>query len=59
MERGRALIIANALALAVLITVSTAGWWDAAGFGLAVLVVMDLTVVIRGRSSRFRGDSDP
>jgi uncharacterized membrane protein YhaH (DUF805 family) len=58
MKRLRDLIVTNVLALLVLLVVLLAGWRDAAAFGLAVLVVMDLIVVLRERPGRPRDDSE-
>ena len=58
MRRRRDLIVTNVLALAILIVVALAGWWDAALFGLGVLVFMDLLVLFRSRFGRSRGDSE-
>lgn len=59
MKRWRDLIVTNLLALAILLAVLLVGWWDAAAFGLAVLVIMDLMVLLRERLSRHRGNTDP
>jgi hypothetical protein len=50
--RRRELLVTNILGLAVLLVVLLMGWWDAAAFGLVVLVVLDLLVVLRGRQAR-------
>lgn len=50
------LIVTNVLAVLILATVLLAGWWDAALFGLAVLLVMDLVVLLRARVSRSKED---
>ena len=55
MQRPRDLIVTNLLVLVVLLAALVAGWWDAALFGLGVLVFMDLLVLFRefvGRSHR-------
>lgn len=49
MKRRRDLIVTNIVALLVLLAALLAGWWEAAAFGLAVLVIMDLLVFIRER----------
>jgi hypothetical protein len=54
-KRLRELILANLAALLVLLVALLVGWWEAAGFGLAVLVIMDLLVVVRERQARFEG----
>jgi len=58
MQRLRDLIVTNVLALLVLLVVLLAGWREAAVFGLAVLVILDLMVVIRDRSGRSREDKE-
>lgn len=58
MKRRRELIVTNLLALSVLLVVLLVGWWDAAAFGLAVLVIMDLIVVLRERSGHAKKDMD-
>ena len=47
MQRKRDLFVTNLLAILILIGVLLAGWWDAAAFGLGVLLFMDLLVVVR------------
>jgi hypothetical protein len=56
MQRSRDLIVANVLALLVLLVVLLVGWREAAAFGLVVLVILDLMVVLRERSGRSKGD---
>jgi len=56
MRRRRELVVTDLLALVLLSTILLAGWWDAALFGLAVLVIMNLIVLIRERSAGSRGD---
>jgi hypothetical protein len=51
-KRKRDLLVTNLLSLLVLLAALLAGWWDAAAFGLAVLIVMDLLVVLRERFTR-------
>lgn len=58
MGRLRDLIVANSLAVMVLLVALLIGWWEAAAFGLAVLLVLDLLVVLRGRQSRANEDPD-
>jgi hypothetical protein len=58
MKRHRELIATNLLALLVLLVVLLAGWWDAAAFGLAVLVIMDLVVILRERLAHHERDSE-
>ena len=54
----RDLIVTNLLALLVLLIVLLAGWREAAAFGLAVLLVMDLMVVIREYGARSEDDRE-
>ena len=58
MKRKRELIVTNLLALAVLLTVLLAGWRDAAAFGLAVLIILDLMVILRERLTHHKEDRD-
>jgi hypothetical protein len=46
------LVVTNVLALLVLLVVLLLGWREAAAFGLAVLLILDLLVVIRERVPR-------
>ncbi len=46
------LLLPNLIALPVLLVVYLAGWREAAGFGLAVLVLMNLLILIRERQTR-------
>jgi hypothetical protein len=47
------------MAAAVLLLLALlAGWWEAAAFGLAVLLVLDLLVLFRGHSVHPREDDD-
>ena len=52
MKRPRELVVTNVLALLVLLVVLLLGWREAAAFGLAVLLILDLLVVIRERVPR-------
>jgi membrane protein implicated in regulation of membrane protease activity len=52
------LVVANVPALLVLLLALLAGWWQAAAFGLAVLVVMDIMVLLRGQLDRSREDGE-
>jgi uncharacterized protein (DUF58 family) len=54
MKRRRDLLLTNLLSLFVLLAALLAGWWEAALFGLAVLVVMDLLAVLREQFPRLR-----
>jgi hypothetical protein len=58
MKRRRELIVTNLLALVVLLAILLVGWWDAAAFGLAVLVILDFIVLLRERLSRHKEDVD-
>lgn len=58
MKRSRDLIVTNVLALLVLGVALLIGWWEAAAFGLAVLIIMDLLVVLRERWIRSRDDPE-
>jgi hypothetical protein len=42
----------------VLLIVLLIGWWEAAAFGLAVLLMMDLMVLIRERQARCKDDPE-
>jgi hypothetical protein len=46
------LIVANVAALLLLVVVLLLGWWQEAAFGLAVLLLLDLFVFLRGRQAR-------
>jgi hypothetical protein len=52
MRSRRDLVLANALALLLLLIVLLVGWWQEAAFGLAVVVILDLTILLRGRQVR-------
>ena len=52
MKRPRELRGTNIRALVVLLVVLLLGWREAAAFGLAVLVILDLLAVIRERGAR-------
>lgn len=56
MRLPRDLLVANAVALPVLLVVLIVGWREAAAFGLAVLLILDLLVVLRGRQPRAGDD---
>jgi hypothetical protein len=51
-KRRRDLIVTNVIALLVLLAVWLVGWWEAAAFGVAVLVLLDLMVLIREQQAR-------
>jgi len=52
MRRRRDLIVTNLLALAVLLVMLLIGWWDAAAFGLGVLLFMDGLALLSERRAR-------
>jgi hypothetical protein len=58
MKRKRDLIVTNILSVLVLLGALLAGWWEAAAFGLAVLVIMDLLVLFREWFSRSTRDAE-
>jgi len=53
------LLLPNLVALPVLLVVYLAGWREAAGFGLAVLVLMNLLILIRERQGRVPEEDSP
>jgi membrane protein implicated in regulation of membrane protease activity len=57
-KRQRDLIVTNVAAVAVLLVALLLGWWEAAAFGLAVLVFMDLMVLLRERMAQSDRDSE-
>jgi uncharacterized membrane protein YGL010W len=59
MNSYRDLLVANLLALAIVIGALLVGWRDAAAFGLAVLVVLDLFVWLRARLVRSEAAQEP
>jgi hypothetical protein len=56
--RARDLLLANLAGGLVLLVALLAGWRDAALFGLAVLVILDLLVFLRSRWARRDKDSE-
>ena len=58
MKRRRDLIVTNVAAVAVLLAALLLGWREAAAFGLAVLVFMDLMVLLRERMKKSDRDSE-
>ncbi|MEJ2738212.1 MAG: hypothetical protein P8189_32425 [Anaerolineae bacterium] len=54
----RDLVLANALALLLLLIVVLVGWWQEAAFGLAVVVILDLAILLRGRQVRAEGSRE-
>jgi membrane protein implicated in regulation of membrane protease activity len=57
-KRRRDLIVTNVAAVAVLLVALLLGWWEAAAFGLAVLVFMDLMVLLRERAASSDKDAE-
>jgi len=57
MNHRRDLIVANLAALLVLLFVLLLGWRQEAAFGLAVLAILDLMVILRGRGAHTGGGS--
>jgi len=49
-------LLANGAAAVLLAVVLIAGWWEAAAFGLGVLLIMDLLVFVREWTGRPRGE---
>jgi len=49
MKRRRELIVTNVAALLILVVVLLLGWYEAAAFGLAVLLILHLLVILRER----------
>lgn len=58
MRGRRDLVLANGAALLLLLIVVLVGWWQEAAFGLAVLVILDLMILLRGRLARAEGKND-
>lgn len=58
MKRRRDLIVTNMASLLVLAIAILAGWWEAAAFGLAVLILMDLMVLLRERQAHSEDDEE-
>jgi hypothetical protein len=52
MKRKRDLLITNILSLLIVLAALLAGWREAAAFGLAVLVILDLLAVLGERWPR-------
>jgi type IV secretory pathway TrbD component len=55
-DRRRDLLLANGAALAVLVVALLLRWYEAAAFGLAVLVILNILVFVRERMSRNKGE---
>jgi len=58
MQRRRDLIVANGAGLSILVVTLLLGWWEAAAFGLAVLLILDVMVLARERPGRRRRDRE-
>ncbi len=58
MNRRRELIVANVAVLLLLCVVLLLGWRQEAAFGLAVLLLLNLFVVLRGRQARHDRGAD-
>jgi hypothetical protein len=56
--RVRDLVLADLAGCLVLLAALAAGWRDAAVFGLAVLIILNLLVILRERSARFDKESE-
>lgn len=52
MTLRRELLLANLAGALVLLVALLLGWWEAAAFGLIVLIFLDLMVLLRGRQTR-------
>lgn len=52
------MVLANGVALLLLLIVVLVGWWQEAAFGLAVLVILDLMILLRGRQARAEDRSE-
>jgi hypothetical protein len=48
----RDLVLANLLGLGIVLAALLAGWREAAAFGLAVIAILDLLILLRGRAAR-------
>jgi hypothetical protein len=48
----RDLVLANLLGLGIVLAALFAGWREAAAFGLAVIAILDLLILLRGRTAR-------
>lgn len=56
MTLRREMLLANLAGLLVLLVALLLGWWEAAAFGLIVLIFLDLMVILRGRQTRRDGN---
>lgn len=57
-QRLRGLIVTNMVVLVVLLAALLIGWREAVAMGLAVLILLDLMVLIRGRPAHPRDDRE-
>lgn len=57
-HRGRDLLLADLAGCLVLLAALAAGWRDAAAFGLAVLVILNLLAILRERLARAGEESN-
>ncbi len=55
---ARDLLVADLAGCLVLLVALAAGWYSAAGFGLAVLIILNLLVLLRERSARRDRESE-
>ena len=56
--RLRELLLADVAGSVVLLAALAAGWHDAAAFGLAILIILNLMVVLRARLARVDRESE-
>jgi len=56
--RMRDLVLADLAGCLVLLAALAAGWRDAAAFGLAVLIILNLLAILRERLARFDKESE-
>jgi hypothetical protein len=56
--RLRDLVLADLAGLLVLLVALAAGWREAAAFGLAVLIILNLLAILRERLARVEKESD-
>jgi hypothetical protein len=54
----RDLLVADLAGCLVLLAALAAGWRDAAAFGLAVLIILNLLVILRRRLARLDKESN-
>jgi hypothetical protein len=56
--RVRDLVLADLAGCLVLLAALAAGWRDAAAFGLAVLIILNLLAILRERLARVEKESE-